>query len=160
MSIPIQTMDDKKLGNIIRERRTKLKLSQEDFGRLALGLSGSDTSIQKLVSKIESGKRKITAIEIYKIAKYLNVQTDDLFTLKESNISGVAVPCNLPVHAADICGMINEIFASSDSQIHDALYSNLVAFKNSATKDSKINDLERKVNYLMQLYDAKIKSGT
>jgi hypothetical protein len=56
--------------------------------------------------------------------------------------------------------MIKDIYSSTDEQMHTALHTNLVAFKNSAIKDKKIDNLEKKVDYLMKLYDRKIKSDT
>ena len=74
--------------------------------------------------------------------------------------AGNVTRCDLPPEALDICDMIKEIYACSDEQMHEALHTNLVAFKNSALKDKRIDKLEKKMDFLMELYNPKIKSGT
>jgi len=94
---------------------------------------------------------------ILKIARAGNCSTDWLLTGEEK---GNYIKCKLPPEAGDICDMLKEIFNSPDTQIHDALHTNLVAFKNSTQKDKKIENLEKKVDYLMEIYDRKKQSDT
>lgn len=95
---------------------------------------------------------KISSENLFKILNTLNLLN------KDSDIQ-TSVRCSLSPQYQNICDMIREIFYSTDTQIHAAHHTNLVAFKNSAMKDQKINNLEKKVDYLMELYDPKIKSG-
>jgi len=63
---------EKIIANQIKKSRESAHLSQTELGIGALGFNKSDTNkAQKVISKIETGARDITAEEIYQIAKYL-----------------------------------------------------------------------------------------
>lgn len=68
---------------------------------------------------------KISSENLFKILNTLNLLN------KDSDIQ-TSIRCSLPPQYQNICDMIREIFYSTDTQIHAALHTNLVAFKNSA----------------------------
>jgi len=68
--------------------------------------------------------------------------------------------CALPPEAADICDMIKDIYSSSDEQMHEALYTNLIAFKNSAKKDERIENLEKRIERVEKIASLKLNTDT
>lgn len=62
----------KKMGNRFKELRLEKGLSQEKFA-LKIGMD------RTYYASIESGKRNVSIINIYKIAQGLNIPLSDLF---------------------------------------------------------------------------------
>lgn len=67
----------KALGNLVRQRREAMGLSQEDLAhRLGYGSRGS-------VSPIESGSRAVTAADkVQRLAEVLDISPDTIYTLQ------------------------------------------------------------------------------
>ena len=70
-------MDDfyKKLGERMKKMRKEIELSQEDFAK-RLGIK------RVSVSQIENGERRVTAEEIFKIARTFNISIDNLLDVE------------------------------------------------------------------------------
>jgi transcriptional regulator with XRE-family HTH domain len=65
-----------KLGSHIKELRTNLAMSQEDFAFRA-------NLDRTYITSIERGRRNISLLNLEKIAKTLNVSLAELLTFKE-----------------------------------------------------------------------------
>lgn len=69
-------MDKKKIlsnfGNNVREKRTHLNLSQEELADLA-------NVHRTYIGMVERGEKNISLINIYKLARALNIEMRDLF---------------------------------------------------------------------------------
>ena len=102
---------------------------------------------------------------LLKIKECYNVSIDWLLTGISESAAG---SCIMPPGSDEFCSMLRDILSqNTDEQIKSALRTNLVAFKNSADKDreaiekaKKMTEMEKKVDYLMQLYESKMQSGT
>lgn len=69
-------MDNKTLGARLKRIRTAYGLSQADMAtKLGFGVSGSP-----IVSKIESGSRKLSAQELHKWCSACDVSTEDVLS--------------------------------------------------------------------------------
>ncbi len=106
-----------------------------------------------------------TADKLIKIADHANIDFNWLLTGISESAAG---SCIMPPGSDEFCSMLRDILSqNTDEQIKSALRTNLVAFKNSADKDreaiekaKKMTEMEKKVDYLMQLYESKMQSGT
>lgn len=77
MSADIKAIQMNMIGEQIKKYRTKIKMSQQDLSEALedLGVYTCRCSI----SRIESGKRAITDIEVDAFSKVLKVSLDQLF---------------------------------------------------------------------------------
>jgi len=140
----------------------KLKQLRQSRGLNQKELAEKANLTQGLISGLENNKKKFTQDNLDAILGVLNYSYKDLFGDEETNT------CTLPPGYGEFYSMLTEILSqSSDEQIKNALRTDLVAFKNSIIKDinalekdNRIDNLEKRVDYLTELYDRKIKSDT
>lgn len=114
----------------IKERRTELHISQTKFGREVMNFEGSDNAVQKKVSKLETGDRKLTISELYNIAKYLKKPMeyfiDDNFQEEISSLVNCAIQCT--EKTKPLCKEVNEII-NSNTHWSGSLEANIHSFK-------------------------------
>lgn len=80
-------------GEEIRELRRSCNMKQVPFGRLVMNLDGTDNAVQKVVSKIETGERKISAKELTAVLQYCKTQDRiELLKVGIPHVSSQPVP--------------------------------------------------------------------
>lgn len=142
---------DKIIGQRIKENRIKRGISQEYFAKHVLKLKGTDTANQQLISKIETGRRRVTAAELYNIAKFLNKPIQYFFG-EDRDGKEIDQHCEIACDEKikDLCLKVKKV-VDSGKHWGTSLEANIHSFAAGLEQDKDIHELKKSIADLSSL---------